>query len=84
LKDRWNREVERGVRWVYETDWEERRVWAEEKMGEAWNKLRSTEKAQELEQRFKENVVGVEEGMKGKVDEVKKGSRQPRLLEEKI
>lgn len=78
LKDRWNSEIENLVRNVQTTDWNEKRELYEQRIANAWSRLRQTEKAQELEQRFKENVVGMPEDAKAKAEE---GKREPRLLE---
>jgi Altered inheritance of mitochondria 5 len=81
LKDRWNSEIEKLVRNIQTTDWEQKRVEYGEKIATAWSNLRQTEKAQELEQRFKENVVETADGMKQAAEEVEDKTRQPRLLE---
>jgi len=57
MKDRWNREVEGLVRKAQTTDWEAVRIRWENRIKSAFDSLRSTEKAQELEQKFQENVV---------------------------
>ena len=98
MKDRWNGEIEKLVRNVQETDWNEKREQAEQRIAAAWGNLRVTEKAQELEQRFKENVDGtadraedkaravtetVKEGVDKRVKEgVTEGMEQKRLLEQ--
>ena len=72
---------------VQTTDWNEQRELAEERIAAAWANLRQTEKVEELEQRFKENVVGVKEEAKEKVQELKERGKksvdvhEPRLLE---
>ncbi len=81
LKDRWNSEIQKLVYNVQTTDWTRKREEFEDKISAAWSNLRQTEKAQELEQRFKENVVGVADGAKEKAKEVKEKTREPRLLE---
>lgn len=88
LKDRWNREIEKLVHNVQTTDWSAKREEYEERIARAWSNLRQTDKAQELEQRFKENVVGVADAGKQKVEETKlnmEGAKemaaQPRVLE---
>lgn len=88
LKDRWNREIEKLVHNVQTADWSAKREEYEERIASAWSNLRQTEKAQELEQRFKENIVGVEkegkqkvEQARQKVDEATETTGQARLLE---
>jgi MICOS complex subunit MIC12 len=54
LKDRWNREVEKLVRNVQQTDWTAVREDAEQKIAGAFNRLRQTETAQNVEQQAKE------------------------------
>ena len=70
------------VRNIQQTDWNEKREQAEQKIANAWGNLRETEQAQELEQKFKENVMGTEEKVKDKVEGAKEGTRQKRLLEQ--
>ena len=88
LKDRWNSEVEKLVHNVQTTDWSQKREDYEQRIANAWSNVRQTDKAQGLEQRFKENVVGVAEAanqqgqaMNQIVDEAKDSTGQPRLLE---
>ena len=88
LKDRWNREIEKLVHNVQTTDWSAKREEYEERIASAWSNLRQTEKAQELEQRFKENVVGVADeakeqgqGVKQIVEDSQETTGRPRLLE---
>ena len=88
LKDRWNREIEKLVHNVQTTDWNAKREEYEERIASAWSNLRQTEKAQELEQRFKENVVGVADeakeqgqGVKQIVEDSQETTGRPRLLE---
>ncbi len=88
LKDRWNTEIEKLVHNVQTTDWSAKREQYEQRIASAWSNLRQTEKVEELEQRFKENVVGVTDEAKEKVEqsrqkvaEVKEMTGQPRLLE---
>ena len=81
LKDRWNAEIEKLVRNVQTTDWAEKRELYEKRIASAWSNVRETEKVQELEQRFKENVVGVADEAKQKVEEAKQKTNEPRLLE---
>ena len=54
LKDRWNREVEKLVRNVQQTDWERVRENAEDIIAAAWARLRQSKTAQEVEGRAKE------------------------------
>ena len=63
LKDRWNREVEKLTRAAQETDWEEQRI------GNAFDKLRNTEKAQELEQKVRDTASELEQTVKDKSEE---------------
>lgn len=83
LKDRWNREVEGLVRKAQTTDWEAVRIRWETRIKSAFDSVRNTEKAQELEQRFQENVVGTA----GDTQLVKKSIREAvdgkRILDEK-
>ena len=81
LKDRWNAEIEKLVRNVQTTDWAEKRELYEKRIGSAWSNVRETEKVQELEQRLKENVIGVADEAKQKVEEAKQKTNEPRLLE---
>ena len=80
MKDRWNREIEGLVRKAQTTDWEAVRIDWEHKISNAFNKLRNTEQAQELEQRLKQNVLGAEDSLKQSAQEAIHGKR---LLEEK-
>ena len=82
LKDRWNSEIEKMVRNIQETDWHEKREQAEHRIANAWSNLRQTEKAQELEERFKENVVGTADKAENTVEAAKEGVGQKRLLEQ--
>ncbi len=82
LKDRWNSEFEKMVRNIQQTDWNEKREQAEERIANAWGNLRQTEKAQELEQRFKENVIGTADKVEDRIDEAKEATTQKRLLEQ--
>ena len=83
LKDRWNREVERVVRSLQETDWTQKRELYEERIAAVWAKVRSSEPAQELEQKVKERIAsGAEAATATAADKVKeKAGREPRLLE---
>ncbi|KAK5942218.1 hypothetical protein PMZ80_006173 [Knufia obscura] len=83
LKDRWNREVEGIVRKVQTTDWEAVRIRWENRISSAFNGVRNTEKAQELEQRFKENVVGTGDSTQAVKESVQVAVSGKRLLEEK-
>lgn len=85
LKDRWNREVEKLVRNVEETDWSAKRELYEERIKTVWRKVRASEsaqeiegKAKELEQKVKDAVVGGAETAKEKAKET---TEERRLLE---
>lgn len=80
LKDRWNREVVNVVRNFEDTDWSRGREFAEEKIANVWSRLRQTEKAQQLEERFQENVGNTETGQTTPEPEEPKTS-STRLLE---
>lgn len=83
LKDRWNREVETLVRRVQTTDWEAARIRWENRISSAFGSIRNTEKAQELEQRFKENMVGTGDHTQLVKESVKEAVQGKRLLDEK-
>lgn len=83
LKDRWNTEIERMVQRIQTTDWTEQREIYEQKMSSAWNNLKHTEQAKELEQKVKETVDAVKGDTKEKVEDVKEKTQQPRLLDMK-
>ncbi len=83
LKDRWNREVEGLVRKAQTTDWEAVRIRWENRIGRAFDRIRSTEKAQELEQRFKDNVVGDADNTQLVKESVQEAVQGKRLLDEK-
>lgn len=69
LKDRWNREVEKLTRAAQETDWEALRIRWEQRIGNAFDKLRNTEKAQELEQKVRDTASELEQTVKDKSEE---------------
>jgi peptidoglycan hydrolase-like amidase len=88
LKDRWNTEVERMVQRIQTTDWTEQREIYEQKIGAAWNRLRQTEQAKELEQKVKDTIDSAKsdakdgvEAAKGKVEAGKQKAKEPRLLD---
>ena len=83
LKDRWNREVEGLVRKAQTTDWEAVRIRWENRISTAFDRIRNTEKAHELEQRFKEKVIGTEDNTQLVKESVKEAVQGKRLLEEK-
>ena len=83
LKDRWNREIETIVRKAQTTDWEAFRIRWETRIGSAFDKLRQTDKAQELEQRFKENVIGADQTAGSLKNSAQEAMHGKRLLEEK-
>lgn len=64
LKDGWNSEVERIVQKIQTTDWTEQRYIYEQKISNAWRKLRQTEQAKEIEQKAKETVDTVKSNTK--------------------
>ena len=74
LKDRWNAEIEKLVHNVQTTDWVKKREEAEERIANVWGNVRETERGQEVERRFKENVVG--EGQPDRTEEVKANLRE--------
>ncbi len=87
LKDRWNREVEKLVRNVQETDWSAKRQLYEERVKNVWASVKSSEtgqeieaKAKELEQAVKDKVAGGAETAKDKAKEKTSGEER-RLLE---
>ncbi|KIW75956.1 hypothetical protein Z517_10701 [Fonsecaea pedrosoi CBS 271.37] len=72
LKDRWNREVEKLVKNVEETDWSLVREGVEEKVGNVWARVRQSQTGKEVQDKVKEVVdVGKE-----KVDEVVGAGKQ--------
>ena len=94
LKDRWNSEIERMVRKIQTTNWQEQREIYEQKISNAWNNVKQTEQAKELEQKVKETVEGVKstakEGIEAAKDtvgaaqnkaEAAKKTKEPRLLD---
>ena len=88
LKDRWNREVEKLVRNIQETDWTQKRELYEERIAAVWSKVRSSDpaqelesKAKELEQKLKEQVAGGSETGTAADKAKQKAGREPRLLE---
>lgn len=83
LKDRWNREIEILVRKAQTTDWEAVRIRWENRISNAFGRVRNTEKAQELEQRFKENVIGTGDNTELVKESVKEAVQGKRLLDEK-
>ncbi|KAJ9651897.1 hypothetical protein H2198_008861 [Neophaeococcomyces mojaviensis] len=83
LKDRWNREVETWVRKAQNTDWEAVRIRWEHRLGNVWDKIRNSEKAQEIEQKFQENVIGAEKTAETVKDKAAEAMHGKRLLEEK-
>ena len=83
LKDRWNREVETLVRKAQTTDWEAVRIKWENRISNAFGRIRNTEKVQELEQKFKENVVGAGDNTQLVKESVKEAVQGKRLLDEK-
>ena len=64
LKDRWNREVEKLVRNVQETDWTAARENAERRLAEVWSRVRQSETGREIEGRAAELSEQVRTGVK--------------------
>ncbi|RVX71559.1 hypothetical protein B0A52_05131 [Exophiala mesophila] len=54
LKDRWNREIEKLVRNVQETDWSAKRQVYEDKLATAWNSIRESDLGKQVEGNVKE------------------------------
>lgn len=81
LKDRWNREVEKLVRNVQETDWSAKREVYEQRIASVWNQVRQSESAKQVEGKVKD----LEKDVKGKVkdlqQEVKDKAKQ---LDQKV
>jgi len=78
LKDRWNREIEKLVHNVQETDWAQKRELYEERLAAVWGKVKASEQGRELEAKAKELEQQVEgkarqlgQTVKGKVAEGK-------------
>lgn len=80
LKDRWNREVEKLVRNVQTTDWEALRLRIEDRLGNAFGRVRETEQVKELEQQAKkvsrELEHQIEDGTKVLNETVKDNAQQ--------
>lgn len=80
LKDRWNREVEKLVRNVQTTDWEALRLRVEDRIGNAFGRVRETEQVKELEQQAKsvsrELEHQIEDGAKVLNETVKDNARE--------
>jgi hypothetical protein len=76
LKDRWNSEIEKMVQRIQTTDWQEQREIYEQKISNAWNKLRQTEQAKELEQKVKETVDTVKSSTKDGLEAVKSTTKE--------
>ena len=83
MKDRWNGEIEGLVRRIEDTDWNEVRERWERRVGNVWEKLRRSETEQELERKFKENVLGTEgtNGMGTATESATAIDGKPRILE---
>ena len=84
LKDRWNGEIEKMVRNVQTTDWEQKRVEYEGRISRAWSTLRKTEAVQDLGQKardVKNNMAGTAKEVEQEAEGTKESARQPRLLE---
>lgn len=64
LKDRWNREVEKLVHNVQETDWTQKREALEDRLSTVWGKMRSSEQGQQIETKAKELGQQVEDKAK--------------------
>ena len=48
LKDRWNREIETGLRRLQEKNWEESRLWWENQLGNVWGKAKDSEVGEQV------------------------------------
>ena len=69
------------VQRIQTTDWTEQREIYEQKISSAWNNLRQTEQAKELEQKVKETAEAAKGDAKEKAETAKAKSKEPRLLE---
>ncbi|ETI23604.1 hypothetical protein G647_05406 [Cladophialophora carrionii CBS 160.54] len=67
LKDRWNREVEKLVRNVQQTDWTAAREDAEQRLASLWRTVRQSETGREVEGKAKELGEQVRTGVKDTV-----------------
>jgi ElaB/YqjD/DUF883 family membrane-anchored ribosome-binding protein len=76
LKDRWNSEVEKLVRNFQTTDWHAKRELYEARIATAWQRVRSTEQAQELEAKAREVGSQVEAKAKETGQNLKQASEQ--------
>jgi len=64
LKDSWNREIEKLVHNVQETDWTQKREVLENQVSTVWGKMRASEQGQEIESKAKELGQQVEDKAK--------------------
>ena len=69
------------VQRIQTTDWTEKREIYEQRISNAWGKLKQTEQAQELEQKVKDTVDAVKGDTKEKVEAAKEKTKEPRLLD---
>lgn len=76
LKDRWNRELEERVRQLQDKNWDESRVEWEERIGNAWAKLRGTEVAQRVEDGTRDLAQGVQERGREALDGMRERGRE--------
>lgn len=84
FKDTWNRTIESWVRKAQTTDWEAARIRWEDRIGNVFGAVRNSEKAQELEQRIQEKVIGVKDSAKAALkDDTTDALQGKRLLDEK-
>ncbi|KIW51510.1 hypothetical protein PV05_10223 [Exophiala xenobiotica] len=75
LKDHWNSEIEKLVRNVQTTDWAAKREQWESTIAATWNKVRSSQPAQELEQKARVTAEELESSVKNIVAEGKDKAR---------
>ncbi|KAK5459469.1 hypothetical protein LTS15_003597 [Exophiala xenobiotica] len=75
LKDHWNSEIEKLVRNVQTTDWTAKREQWESTIAATWNKVRSSQSAQQLEQKAKVTAQELENNVKNLVAEGKDKAR---------
>ncbi|KAK7894119.1 hypothetical protein LTR67_006822 [Exophiala xenobiotica] len=75
LKDHWNSEIEKLVRNVQTTDWTAKREQWETTIAATWNRVRSSQSAQQLEQKAKVTAQELESNVKNLVAEGKDKAR---------
>ncbi|EXJ62547.1 hypothetical protein A1O7_02985 [Cladophialophora yegresii CBS 114405] len=76
VKDRWNREVEKLVRNVQQTDWTAAREDAEQRLVSLWRTVRQSETGREVEERAKELGEQVRTGVQETVAEGREKLRE--------